>query len=619
MNILFLTPLFPLLGALVLAFNPRLPTRLAGLVGVGSVGLSALVMVWLNVAFYSGADEGVTQTLWQWVAVEDFRMGFSLYLDGLSLTMISIITGVGFLIHLFAAWYMREDLEGGPGFARFFAYMNLFVFSMLLLVLGDNLFLLYLGWEGVGLCSYLLIGYYFESEDNAWCAFKAFIVTRIGDVFLAIGMFLLFAQFGTLNIQELSRLAPEAWGRGDLMAEVAALMLLGGAVGKSAQLPLQTWLADAMAGPTPVSALIHAATMVTAGVYLIARTHVIFELAPMTLELVGLIGMLTLLIAGFAALAQTDIKRVLAYSTMSQIGYMFLALGVQAWDVAIFHLMTHAFFKALLFLTSGSVIIACHHEQNIFKMGGLRKTLKLPYACFLIGGAALSALPLISAGFYSKDEILWLAFDHGHTWLWLGALFGAFLTSVYTFRMIFIVFHGREQIHPHAGRGLAHHVPLIVLAVLSTFVGAMIHPPLENVLPAGPDGQYGHSVKLMLEILAAIVAVVGVGIAAGLFLGRRRLVSSLAQTKEGDRLWRFFNSAFAFDWFYDKVVVRPFLFIARLHRRDWVNSLMNLWPGLAMMFNGILSDTQSGRLRWYAAVMTGGAIAVLVLLLLLLL
>ncbi|SPJ32736.1 NADH-quinone oxidoreductase subunit L [Kushneria phyllosphaerae] len=617
MNILFLTPLFPLLGAIVLAFNPRLPTRLAGLVGVGSVGLSALVMVWLNVAFYSGADEGVTQTLWQWVAVEDFRMGFSLYLDGLSLTMISIITGVGFLIHLFAAWYMREDLEGGPGFARFFAYMNLFVFSMLLLVLGDNLFLLYMGWEGVGLCSYLLIGYYFESEHNAWCAFKAFIVTRIGDVFLAIGMFLLFAQFGTLNIQELLRLAPEAWGKGDLMAEVAALMLLGGAVGKSAQLPLQTWLADAMAGPTPVSALIHAATMVTAGVYLIARTHVIFELAPMTLELVGLIGMVTLLIAGFAALAQTDIKRVLAYSTMSQIGYMFLALGVQAWDVAIFHLMTHAFFKALLFLTSGSVIIACHHEQNIFKMGGLRKTLKLPYACFLIGGAALSALPLISAGFYSKDEILWLAFDHGHTWLWLGALFGAFLTSVYTFRMIFIVFHGREQIHPHAGRGLAHHVPLIVLAVLSTFVGAMIHPPLENVLPAGPDGQYGHNVQLMLEVLAAIVAVVGVGIAAGLFLGRRRLVSSLTKTKEGDRLWRFFNSAFAFDWFYDKVVVRPFLFIARLHRRDWVNSLMNLWPGLAMMFNGILSDTQNGRLRWYAAVMTGGVIAVLVLLLLL--
>lgn len=617
MNILFLTPLFPLLGAIVLAFNPRLPTRLAGLVGVGSVGLSALVMVWLNVAFYSGADEGVTQTLWQWVAVEDFRMGFSLYLDGLSLTMISIITGVGFLIHLFAAWYMREDLEGGPGFARFFAYMNLFVFSMLLLVLGDNLFLLYMGWEGVGLCSYLLIGYYFESEHNAWCAFKAFIVTRIGDVFLAIGMFLLFAQFGTLNIQELLRLAPEAWGRGDLMAEVAALMLLGGAVGKSAQLPLQTWLADAMAGPTPVSALIHAATMVTAGVYLIARTHVIFELAPMTLELVGLIGMVTLLIAGFAALAQTDIKRVLAYSTMSQIGYMFLALGVQAWDVAIFHLMTHAFFKALLFLTSGSVIIACHHEQNIFKMGGLRKTLKLPYACFLIGGAALSALPLISAGFYSKDEILWLAFDHGHTWLWLGALFGAFLTSVYTFRMIFIVFHGREQIHPHAGRGLAHHVPLIVLAVLSTFVGAMIHPPLENVLPAGPDGQYGHNVQLMLEVLAAIVAVVGVGIAAGLFLGRRRLVSSLTKTKEGDRLWRFFNSAFAFDWFYDKVVVKPFLFIARLHRRDWVNSLMNLWPGLAMMFNGILSDTQNGRLRWYAAVMTGGVIAVLVLLLLL--
>ncbi|MFC0267684.1 NADH-quinone oxidoreductase subunit L [Kushneria aurantia] len=616
MNILPLIVLFPLLGALILAFNPRLPNRLAALVGVGSIGLSALVMVWLNWLFYLGDGGGFTQTLWQWVTVGDFRMGFTLYLDGLSLTMISVITGVGFLIHLFASWYMEKDLEGAPGYARFFAYMNLFVFSMLLLVLGDNLLLLYLGWEGVGLCSYLLIGYYYQSEYNAWCAFKAFIVTRIGDVFLAIGLFLLFTRFGTLDIQQLLQQAPQVWQEGDLMAEVAALMLLGGALGKSAQLPLHTWLADAMAGPTPVSALIHAATMVTAGVYLIARTHTIFELAPFTLSLVALIGLLTLLVAGFTALAQTDIKRVLAYSTMSQIGYMFLALGVQAWDVAIFHLMIHAFFKALLFLTSGSVIIACHHEQNIFKMGGLWRSLKLPYACFLIGGAALSALPLVTAGFYSKDEILWLTFDHGYSLLWLGALLGALLTSIYTFRMIFIVFHGREQIHPHAGRGIAHHLPLLALALLSTFVGGMIHPPLANVLPAGPEGQYGHLIRVLTEVLAAVVALVGVGIAAALFLGRRRLIGNLMEAKEGDRLRRFFYSGFAFDWLYERITVRPFLFIARLHRRDWVNSLVNMWPALALGLNDLLLGTQNGRLRWYAAVMTGGAVSMLFLLLL---
>src|SRR5699024_3271746 len=343
----------------------------------------------------------------------------------LSVTMISVVTGVGFLIHLFSSWYMTEDLAGGHGYPRFFAYMNLFILSMLLLVLGDNLLLLYMGWECVGMCSYLLIGYHYKDYDNAWAAYKAFITTRVGDVALAIGLFILFTTFGTLNIQELLQAAPEAWANGNTMANLAALCLLGGAVGKSAQLPLQTWLPDAMAGPTPVSALIHAATMVTAGVYLIARMHTIFELAPAVLTLVAVVGTITLLLAGFAALVQTDIKRVLAYSTMSQIGYMFLALGVGAWDAAIFHLMTHAFFKALLFLTSGSIIIACHHEQDMFKMGGLWKSLKLPYVVFVIGSASLSALPLITAGYFSKDEILELTFLNGHHFMWLAAMAGA--------------------------------------------------------------------------------------------------------------------------------------------------------------------------------------------------
>lgn len=604
----------PLVGTLLLAFLYRMSERLAACIGVGVLGVAAAATVWLAYGFLSGGSAPVTQTLWTWVSVGDFKPNIALYLDGLSLTMIGVITGVGFLIHWFAAWYMREDLAGNRGYVRFFAYMNLFIFSMLVLVLGDNLLLLYLGWEGVGLCSYLLIGFYYQDDANAWAAFKAFIVTRIGDVFLAIAMFILFVNFGTLDIQELMHLAPQVWQRGDLIAEITALLLLGGAVGKSAQLPLQTWLPDAMAGPTPVSALIHAATMVTAGVYLIARTHVLFELAPFALEVVGIIGALTLLLAGFAALCQTDIKRVLAYSTMSQIGYMFLALGVGAWHAAVFHLMIHAFFKALLFLAAGSVIIACHHEQDMFRMGGLRRSLKLDYVLFLIGGAALSALPLVTAGFYSKDEILWQAFEHGHQVLWFAGLFGALLTSIYTFRMIFITFHGPEQIKAHAGKGIAHHAPLIALAVLSTFIGALIHPPLAQVLPGGEAGAHG-SLKLILEITASVIAVLGLGIAAALFLGNREWVARMSRTPVGSLLWQWWHRGWGFDWLYDRTLVRPYMALVKRHRVDWVTSIVNILPTTALLLNGRLAATQNGQLQRYATVIAVAATLLLALLL----
>ncbi|MGL4891365.1 MAG: NADH-quinone oxidoreductase subunit L, partial [Aeromonas veronii] len=351
MSLLYLTFLFPLLGWLVLAFSlGRFGERTSALIGVGSIGLSALTTLWVGIDFLDNPPEGgvYVQHLWQWMAVGNFTPSFSLALDGLSLTMLGVVTGVGFFIHLFASWYMR----GEEGYSRFFTYTNLFIASMLFLVLADDLLFVYLGWEGVGLCSYLLIGFYYKDRNNGAAALKAFIVTRVGDVFLAIGLFILSRELGTLNIHELLVRAPTLFSEGSPALSLACLMLLGGAVGKSAQLPLQTWLADAMAGPTPVSALIHAATMVTAGVYLIARTHGLFLLAPEILHLVGLVGAITLVLAGFAALVQTDIKRILAYSTMSQIGYMFLALGVGAWEGAIFHLMTHAFFKALLFLSA---------------------------------------------------------------------------------------------------------------------------------------------------------------------------------------------------------------------------------------------------------------------------
>lgn len=420
MSLLYLTFLFPLLGWLLLAFSlGRLGERTSALIGVGSIGLSALTTLWVGIDFLNTMPEGgvYTQTLWQWMTVGEFQPAFRLSLDGLSLTMLGVVTGVGFFIHLFASWYMR----GEEGYSRFFTYTNLFIASMLFLVLADDLLFVYLGWEGVGLCSYLLIGFYYKDRNNGAAALKAFVVTRVGDVFLAIGLFVLYRELGTLNIHELLVRAPAMFAEGSPALSFACLMLLGGAVGKSAQLPLQTWLADAMAGPTPVSALIHAATMVTAGVYLIARTHGLFLLAPEILHLVALVGAITLVLAGFAALVQTDIKRILAYSTMSQIGYMFLALGVGAWEGAIFHLMTHAFFKALLFLSAGAVIVATHHEQNIFKMGGLRKSLPLVYACFLVGGSALAALPLVTAGFYSKDAILWQVQASGQSaLLWAG-------------------------------------------------------------------------------------------------------------------------------------------------------------------------------------------------------
>lgn len=613
MNLLFLTCVFPLLGWFLLAFSRgRLSENLSALIGVGSVGLSALTAAWVILQFHLNPPEnGVfTQVLWQWMSVAGFAPSFTLYLDGLSVTMLGVVTGVGFLIHLFASWYMR----GEEGYSRFFAYTNLFIFSMLLLVLGDNLLMLYFGWEGVGLCSYLLIGFYFKHTLNGNAALKAFIVTRIGDVFMAIGLFILFLHLGTLNIQELMVLAPQKYVEGDSWLWIATLMLLGGAVGKSAQLPLQTWLADAMAGPTPVSALIHAATMVTAGVYLIARTHGLFLLTPEILELVGIVGGLTLVLAGFAALVQTDIKRILAYSTMSQIGYMFLALGVGAWDAAIFHLMTHAFFKALLFLASGAVIHACHHEQNIFKMGGLWNKLPLAYASFIVGGAALAALPLITAGFYSKDEILWEAFASGHQGLLYAGLAGAFLTSLYTFRLIFIAFHGRQQTEAHAGHGLAHNLPLIALIVLSTFIGALISPPLAGVLPQS-IGHAGGEGRLNLEVASGLIAIFGIVLAALLFLGQRRVATALAQSAPGRFLSAWWFAAWGFDWFYDKLFVQPYLRLCRLLGRDQIDRSIGLIPRLVRGGHALMARSETGQVRWYATSIAGGAVLVLAVLL----
>jgi NADH-quinone oxidoreductase subunit L len=610
-DLLFLVFLLPLLGFVILAFGRgRIGENASAVIGVGSVSLAALVVAGMILQFISSPPEGgaYTQQMWSWMQVGSFNPHFALRLDGLSLTMLGVITGVGSMIHLFASWYMRGD----EAFGRFFSYMNLFVASMVFLVLGDNLLFLYFGWEGVGLCSYLLIGFWYKDAANGAAARKAFIVTRVGDTFMAFGLFWLFRSLGTLDIQQILQMAPQAFASdsGQQAVRGIALLLLGGAVGKSAQLPLQTWLPDAMAGPTPVSALIHAATMVTAGVYLIARTHVLFELAPDIQHLVGVVGALTLLLAGFTALVQTDIKRVLAYSTMSQIGYMFLALGAGAWSAAIFHLMTHAFFKALLFLSAGAVILACHHEQDIRKMGGLRKTLPLAFWCFVVGGGALVAFPLLTAGFFSKDAILWQAFAGGHMDLFLAGLFGAFLTSIYTTRLILVVFFGEEKTHAHGGHGVSYWLPLSVLLVLSTFVGSLIHPPLAGVLPAAP-GAEGGSTELEITVLSGAVGIAGILLTAFVFFTKPHALTAFAASPVAQTVRRFWFSAFGFDWLYDRLLVKPFLWLVQVNRNDVFDQAISTVPTMLTWVNVLSTRTQTGRMRWYAATMAAGAVLIL--------
>ncbi|HEX7080470.1 MAG TPA: NADH-quinone oxidoreductase subunit L [Gammaproteobacteria bacterium] len=644
---LWLVPLLPLAGSVILMVTRgELSDRIVSFVGVGSVGLAAVVAVLVGGAFLAGEGaEAARAGIVTWISAGDFAVRFGLHLDALSVVMILVITIVGFLIHLYSTAYMAGD----EGYSRFFAYMNLFMFAMLILVLADNLLLLYLGWEGVGLCSYLLIGFWYRDPENGYAARKAFVVTRAGDTGMLIGLILIATSLDTLDIQTALARAAEQWPVGSGIALAAAALLLAGAVGKSAQLPLQTWLPDAMAGPTPVSALIHAATMVTAGMYLIARTHTLFTLAPAVQLAVAVVGALTLLLAAFAALSQRDIKRILAYSTMSQIGYMFLALGVGAWSAAVFHFMTHAFFKALLFLAAGALILALHHEQDIFRMGGLRKRMPGVFWAFLIGAAALASVPLVTAGFYSKEQILagaWAA-ETGGFWLGLAGLAAAFVTAVYIFRAVFIVFFGEPAHAAHeayhethgeergagrppddaaaaAARGGARYAILIPLAVLSvlSIVGGFVETPaslghltlfsdfLATTLPAANEAESGAG-ELALELAAALASLGGIAVAYFLFFpGRTRAARVPERPPWPTALDRTWTSGWGFDRLYDAVFVRPFVTTAALLRGDPVDGVYDGVAGsLRAAWRGS-GQSQTGELRWYAAGMLAGLVVV---------
>jgi len=621
-ELLWLVVALPFAGALILALTGKKLSRMAvAIVGVGSISLAAIIAVGVGLGFLHDNPSGAAfdQTLWQWIDVFGFSPRIALHLDAVSLTFVFVVTFVAALIHLYSVPFMWKE----EGYARFFLYMNLFVGFMLLLVLADNLLLLYLGWEGVGLCSYLLIGFWYKDPANGYAARKAFIVTRVGDTAMVIGLFLLFTNFHTLNIQAILIAAPDAWPVGSGLAVTTAFLLLGGAIGKSAQFPLQVWLPDAMAGPSPVSALIHAATMVTAGVYLIARTHVLFSLAPVVQSIVAVIGAITLIMGGLAALYQHDIKRVLAYSTMSQIGYMFLALGVGAWSAAIFHFMIHAFFKALLFMAAGTVIWVMRDEHNMFRMGGLWKKLPVVFWTFLVGACALSALPLITAGFYSKDEILWLAYasDKGSAILWLAGIIGAFLTALYTFRMVFLTFFGSAKAEPTQRPDIGMTIPLVTLAVLS-LVGGFIQLPanmghvtlfadfIQQTLPVTVIRSVGRYTELLAQLMAGILALVGAGIAFKLYYNKP--FPAAVPVRNG---WqRFFYQGWDIDQLYDTLIVNPIVFLSRIDKDDVIDRCYSGLAYTATWLNGALSATQNGRLRWYAMVLAIGTIITLTIL-----
>ena len=632
------TPLivaFPLIGFLVLGlFGSRVKNeKLVGIIGSGTIGLSFLLAFTLFVQML-GVEPGQRKQsveLFTWLSTftgstSSLTVNIAYQIDQLSILMSLIVTGVGFLIHIYSIGYMHGD----AGYWRFFSYLNLFIFAMLNLVLADNFLLMFLGWEGVGLCSYLLIGFWYEKKFTGDAAKKAFVVNRIGDFGFILGMLLIFSTFGSLNFSTVFNSA-SLLSVGNKTAVWITMLLFVGAMGKSAQIPLYVWLPDAMAGPTPVSALIHAATMVTAGVYMVARCSILFALAPVTMEFIAIVGAVTAVFAATIGLVQNDIKKVLAYSTISQLGYMFLAMGVAAFSAGIFHLMTHAFFKALLFLGSGAVIHAMHDEQDIQKMGGLKEYLPVTYKTFLIGAIAIAGIPPF-AGFFSKDEILWKAFssDQGSWILWLLGVFGAAMTAFYMFRLVTLTFEGEKRfdyhrMHPHeAPRTMT--IPLIILAILSLvggFVGIPHASIIENWLePFFSPAQYklltgehaGGLMEYLLMFISVAIAASGIYLARWIYLQRAEIAVSLA--KRYPRMYRTLLNKYYVDEMYDAVIVDPTVKMSNdvLWKAMDVGMIDGSVNGSAKLINGIgqvVRKIQTGVAQTYAVVFIGGILFVI--------
>jgi len=637
LDFLWLIPLLPLVGsALNGILGKRFPKRLISAIACTSVGASFAAAVAAVAALLKlpPAERHVVDTLFTWIASGSFVSKAEFLLDPLAAVMLLVVTGVGFLIHIYSIGYMHAE----DGYYRFFSYLNLFMFSMLVLVLSGNFLFMFVGWEGVGLCSYLLIGYYFERRSAGDAGKKAFIANRVGDTGFILGILLVFVTFKSLDFTDVFRQIAGDANRFPVEVGVGTLSAIGillfiGATGKSAQIPLYVWLPDAMEGPTPVSALIHAATMVTAGVYMVVRCSPIFSRAPIALEVVAVIGVLTALMAATIGLVQTDIKRVLAYSTVSQLGYMFFAAGVGAFSAGVFHLVTHAFFKALLFLGAGSVIHAIGGEQDLMRMGGLRKFAPTTHGVMLVAALAISGI-FPFAGFFSKDEILWSAWAKGHPIIWLTGLVTAGLTAFYMFRLIFLAFYGSERFSEE----IRHHlhesppsmtVPLIGLAVLSTIGGFLGLPAWMNLGPnrfeqflepslefawRGKSAELPHSLEFGFAMLSVMVALFGIYTAYRFYVVNPSAPASLARRMS--RTHGLLAHKYYVDETYDALMVHPV--VAGSNGILWqcvdiglVDGAVN---GLARLVQGsasLLKNVQNGLVRSYAAWIMAGAVVIL--------
>ena len=621
-DLVWLVPLIPLIGFLVNGLGRNTFSKgLISFLGSGVIFISFIISVAIFFALEASASKSHEIFLFDWISAGSLHIPLSFLVDPLSAIMLLIITGVGFLIHIYSAGYMHDD----EGFGKFFSYLNLFIFFMLLLVLGSNYIVMFIGWEGVGLCSYLLIGFWFTNSSYASAAKKAFVMNRIGDLGFLLAVFLIFSTFGSV---EFSKIWPQAANilPGDTTITLIALLLFIGACGKSAQLPLFTWLPDAMAGPTPVSALIHAATMVTAGIYMIARSNILFDLAPVVQHVIAIVGLTTALVGALIALTQTDIKKVLAYSTVSQLGYMFLGLGVGAYDGGFFHVITHAFFKALLFLGAGSVIHAMHHEQDMRHMGGLRKKLPVTFYTMLIGTLAIAGLPPFS-GFFSKDEILAHVYEHDK-FMWIIGVFTAFLTAFYMFRMLFLTFFGSYRGTHHAEEKIHESpksmtIPLIILAILSAFGGFIGIPEvlgghhwlshwLSPVIQHHPEAG-DHATEFMLMGITIAGVLISIGIAYSRYVKQNHI--PIPDEAKRPVLANLSYHKFYIDEVYDTLIRKPLDllsgFFYRILDNKVIDGIVNgLGWGTSEASKG-MRLVQSGNVGFYIFMMVVGIISLL--------
>ena len=631
-ELIYLTVVLPLVGFLINGiFGSRIKNeKVIGIIGSGTIGIAFLIALG---ALFETIGLPVDQrqkivTLFSWLSVGNLNVSFAYQVDQLSIVMALIVTGVGFIIHVYSIGYMHGD----KSFWRFFAYMNLFIFAMMNLILADNFVLLFLGWEGVGLCSYLLIGFWydrkFEKSTTSDAAKKAFIVNRIGDFGFLLGMFLIYMTFGSLNFNEVFSRAV-SFNVSTATFGFIALFLFIGATGKSAQIPLFVWLPDAMAGPTPVSALIHAATMVTAGVYMVARTSIIFASAPDILMLVAIIGALTAFFAATIGIVQNDIKKVLAYSTVSQLGYMFLAMGMGAFSAGIFHVMTHAFFKALLFLGAGSVIHSMHEEQDIQKYGGLKKYMPRTYITFLIAALAISGIPPLS-GFFSKDEILWYSFANGNMFFWILGAGTAMMTAFYMFRLYILTFEGKERFghdkHPHESPAVMT-IPLMILAGLAVIGGFIGIPEIFSgehgnqfhswLAPLFKDADrklstfnmHSHFEEILLMVLSVVFAVSAIAFARYVYLKKPQIALNTSQKFKG--LYNLLWNKYFVDEAYDAAIVNPILnssrsFLWKIADNIIIDGMVNGAAKLIDIISINIRKLQTGVAQFYALVMMLG-------------